>query len=103
MKLDREQWQRLSALLDTALETAADKRDAWLQNLPHDSDSLKEPLRILLAQRARIETGEFVRQPNFASALRVETARAHTRSIELQQDDEAGPYRLLRELGRGGM
>jgi len=103
MKLDREQWHRLSALLDTALEMAASERETWLQNLPNDHSSLQEPLRTLLAQRARIETGDFLKKPDFAAALRVETKRSQISSTELQSGSEVGAYRLLRELGRGGM
>jgi len=103
MKIDREQWGRLSALLDAALDLDASERDAWLQQLPSDASTLKEPLRTLLAQRARIETGEFLKTPDFASALRLETARSQTAPLDLQVDSEVGAYRLLRELGRGGM
>jgi serine/threonine protein kinase len=103
MKIDREQWGRLSALLDAALEIDASERDAWLQELPSDASALKDPLRTLLAQRARIETGEFLKAPDFASALRLETVRVHAAPLDLRAGSEVGAYRLLRELGRGGM
>ncbi len=103
MKIDREQWTRLSALLDAALDIDINERETWLEQLPRDASALKEPLRTLLAQRARIETGDFLKTPDFASALRLETARAQTPAVDLQAHSQVGAYRLLRELGRGGM
>jgi serine/threonine-protein kinase len=103
MKIDREQWTRLSALLDAALEIDDQEREAWLQQLPADASALKEPLRTLLAQRANIETGDFLKAPDFAAALRLESARSQSPSLELEAGTEIGAYRLLRELGRGGM
>jgi serine/threonine-protein kinase len=103
MKINREQWGRLSALLDAAFEIEAGEREAWLQRLSGDAAALREPLRTLLAQRARIETGDFLKTPDFAAALRLESARSQTAPLELQAASEVGAYRLLRELGRGGM
>ena len=103
MKIDREQWVRLSALLDTALDVEAGEREAWLQRLSGDAAALREPLRTLLAQRAHIETDDFLKTPDFAAALRLESARSQTVPLDLQAASEVGAYRLLRELGRGGM
>lgn len=103
MKIDREQWSRLSALLDAALDVAAGERESWLQQLPDDAAELREPLRALLAQRAHIETDDFLKTPDFAAALRLESARSQRAPLDLQAATEVGAYRLLRELGRGGM
>jgi len=103
MKIDREQWSQISVLLDAALDIDLNEREAWLQRLPSDASALKEPLRTLLAQRAHIETGEFLKAPDFAAALRVESERSQIPPVELQAASEVGAYRLLRELGRGGM
>jgi len=103
MKIEREQWNRLSALLDAALEIDAGKREAWLEGLPGDVSTLKEALRTLLAQRANIETGDFLKTPDFAAALRLENARLQTAPVDLRPESEMGAYRLVRELGRGGM
>ena len=52
MKIDRDQWLRLSSQLDAALQIDASEREAWLAQLPGDAAALREPLRPLLAQRA---------------------------------------------------
>ena len=103
MKIDREQWSRLSALLDAALDVDAGERESWLQQLSGDAATLREPLRALLAQRAHIETDYFLKRPDFVSALRFESARSQHAPPDLQAASEVGAYRLLRELGRGGM
>lgn len=103
MKIDREQWARLSSLLDDALDIEASAREAWIKQLPNEVSSLKEPLRSLLAQHARVETDDFLKTPDFAAALRLESARSQIPTVELQADVQLGGYRLLRELGRGGM
>jgi len=103
VKIDREQWNRLSGLLDDALDVDADEREAWLQRLSGEAAALKEPLRVLLAQRANIETDDFLKAPDFASALRQESARLQAAPLDLTPASEVGAYRLLRELGRGGM
>lgn len=103
MKIDREQWGRLSALLDAALDVDPGQRESWLQQLSGDEAALREPLRTLLAQRAHIETDDFLKSPDFAAALRLESARSQHAPLDLQPASEVGAYRLLRELGRGGM
>src|SRR5262245_15001848 len=103
MKMDREQWSRLSALLDAALDVDVGERDSWVEQLSGDAAELKEPLRALLAQRANVETDDFLKAPDFAAALRLEAARSQQAPLELQAGSTVGAYRLLRELGRGGM
>ncbi len=103
MKIDRDQWVKISALLDDALDVEAAERDTWLRGLSGDAAQLEQPLRVLLAQRAHIETAEFLKAPDFAAAVRAESARRATGPAELQADATVGGYKLLREIGRGGM
>jgi serine/threonine-protein kinase len=103
LKIDREQWVRLSALLDEALDLEAAEREAWIDGLPAETAAVKDNLRAMLAQRARIETAEFLKPPDFASVLIQETAWSKAAPPEPQPQAEVGSYRLLRELGRGGM
>src|SRR5262249_36748488 len=60
---------------------------------------LADTLRRLLAERARIETSDFLATlPKFAAA---EAAVAP--APVLHAEEILGPYRLIREIGRGGM
>ncbi len=94
-----QEWARLSALLDDALTLPANQRDNWLEHLPPEQSDLKSALRDLLA-RAAVETDEFMRVPVRLRAAPdadpLVAAVAHSGLL-------VGPYRLLREIGAGGM
>jgi len=99
MGIEASDLKRLSSLLDTALDLAPEAREAWLDTLPADTQALAPVLRNLLARHAAGDTLDFIdRPPAFdpprddASADRAFAAGAMV-----------GPYRLLRELGAGGM
>ena len=100
--IEAQAWNSLSRLLDEALEQPPDTIESWLDGLPEEDRPLKPRLRELLAGAARVETGDFLQTlPKFeladdelASAPPVPEERA---------GDHVGPYRLIRELGTGGM
>mgnify|MGYP000624256656 CR=1 FL=1 len=87
-----EDQAKLNELLDTALELPADQRERWLEALPDEHSSLKPRLRALLARAARIETSDFLQT---LPKISVEEAS--------DAGDVIGPYRLLRQIGSGGM
>src|SRR5262249_35239347 len=92
-------WPELSALLDQALTLPAAERAQWLDALHVEPPSLKDTLRELLAAHAQVETSDFLRTlPRLPSAPEAAPA-----ADEPRPGDAVGPYRLLRELGRGGM
>ncbi|MGB8694672.1 MAG: protein kinase [Steroidobacteraceae bacterium] len=97
LKIDPTIWPELSRLLDTALDLPAEQRDSWLDSLDAVNDALKPQLRALLAQ-ARVETGDFLR-----TLPRIdEPALTHGQSSS-SAGEIIGPYRLLRQIGSGGM
>ncbi len=88
---------RLSRLLDEALALAPEQREAWLAALPPENAHLAEPLREMLAREAGLtQDGRLRTLPRFG-AWESEDAAA------VQAGDRIGPYRLLEEIGRGGM
>jgi Protein kinase domain len=90
MNPGREDWAALLALLDTALELDEPARQPWLQALP---EPRRSQLRDLLASRGAIETQDFLARP---AALPSPPGGA-------QPGQRVGPWRLLHELGSGGM
>jgi serine/threonine-protein kinase len=83
----------VSALLDHALDLPAAEREAWLAALPPEHQRHAPALRAMLAERDATSGDAFLASgPRLAG----DDAVAHA-------GDRVGPYRLLREIGRGGM
>jgi len=99
--IDADTWGTLNRLLDEALDQPATELPQWLDQLAPQFEGLKPRLRALLSRTGLIETGEFLQTlPKFElEPGDLESAPAHAE----QPGDEIGPYRLVRELGSGGM
>ena len=92
-------WSRLSALLDDGLLVPLDQRSRWVDGLPPEQADLKLQLRELLA-RASVETDDFMRKP---IRLRGTAGEIPLGASAATSGMVVGPYRLLREIGAGGM
>src|SRR5262245_8220208 len=88
---------RIGELLDAALELPAHERSAWLNGLPEEDARYAERLSRLLAQAGRLEGKEFLR-----TMPKLDLTAAGS-APDVAADHIVGPYRLLRELGVGGM
>jgi len=98
-----QDWATLRGLLDTALELPAAERDGWVEQLDARFVGLKPRLRALLAHagspvvESLLNTLPKVETDQFAPPLK-DGARG-----ELASPTRIGPYRLLRQIGDGGM
>ncbi|WP_116809504.1 protein kinase domain-containing protein [Steroidobacter cummioxidans] len=99
-RIGPEDWKQMFELLDTALDLPPAERDAWLDSLAGDHERLKPALRELLQKHATRDSDEFLRDmPQFTSLTGINTSHLSSAS----PGNHVGPYRLVRELGRGGM
>jgi eukaryotic-like serine/threonine-protein kinase len=89
-RLDPETWKRVSRLLDEALELPAEARAAWLDGLDPADAAHRLVLEELLRADARAEAANFLGTPPTVEA-------------PAEPGAPIGPYRLDREVGRGGM
>ncbi|MEN9420059.1 MAG: hypothetical protein RI988_3680, partial [Pseudomonadota bacterium] len=89
-------WQLLSRLLDEALALPAEARQAWLATLVPEAEHLRPQLRDLLKVQEAVETGTFLEALPVLPGLR-------PAAVGVQPGDTVGPYRIVGELGRGGM
>src|SRR5438270_124189 len=100
MKISAELLPTLSRLLDQALDLSPEEREQWLAQLPESDRPLAPTLRELLARSDLAESRDVLDTlPKFAPA---ENAAAEAPG-RFAAGDLVGPYRLLSELGRGGM
>lgn len=96
-------FRQADAILDAALDLEGDERVAFVDRACEGNPALHSAVRRLL--RALERSGDFL------SAPAVEMARPLLDAITVPPGDEedqppperVGPYRVLRELGRGGM
>ena len=89
----------LRTLLDEALALPAAERTTWLESLAGEQAQLKDTLRELLVAQGEMETGVFLATPPKLTLA----GGAAPGAAELAAGDMIGPYRLISELGRGGM
>jgi serine/threonine-protein kinase len=89
-------WPAISALLDEALSLPASEHATWLASLMGERASHQEALRTLLAHRREVETDDFLRE---MPKLDI----AEPPGSGLTEGSLVGAYRLIAEIGRGGM
>jgi len=95
--VSRSDWQQVFALLDTALELDPAAQQVWLASLGAEQAHLSPMLMQLLQARAEVAATDFMQSPpTFAFA-------ESPSPLSVMADSSVGPYRLLREIGQGGM
>ena len=98
---DVEAWAELDRLLDEALDLPAPQRVGWIEALAPRFEELKPRLRELLLRRPGVATDDFLNRLPQLDFDAGDWAPAGARVD--QPGDQVGPYRLVRELGGGGM
>ena len=91
-------WPAISALLDEALNLPVPERALWLEGLVGEQAAHREALRALLAHQAEVETDDFL---NALPTL--DTADPAPSLGRLAAGSSVGAYRLIAEIGQGGM
>ena len=104
MKFTGPEWKRLFGLLDTLLELADDERSVFLAKVALDSPHLAEQLRHLLAENVNLAASVHELAPLQLDDSDVIASRQRIKdSIAWREGAQVGPYRLIREIGHGGM
>lgn len=95
MKVDPESWPTVSRLMDEWLDLPAEQRPLWLENLGPEHAKILPVLRELLSE----PEGGFLQT---LPGIEDDSSLAPT-PTSLAEGALVGPYRLVRELGHGGM
>jgi eukaryotic-like serine/threonine-protein kinase len=107
MEITPERWRELSALLDEALDLAPEKRTSFLADLGARDSATRTVIEELL--RAADVAGGVLDRPAGEHAtlilgrIAAGDAEADPGPGEVTSGTRVGPWRLLREIGRGGM
>jgi eukaryotic-like serine/threonine-protein kinase len=97
--MDASAWDRLCRLLDEALDLPPDERAAWVAGLGPEDDALKPRVLELLAHAPAVKAADFL-----GTLPKVDVSPLEIRDEPADAvGAPIGPYRILRELGKGGM
>jgi eukaryotic-like serine/threonine-protein kinase len=105
MKVDPSDWPLISTLYDQALALPAPQRLQWLQWLDGPSEAERVHRHTLErppADQAHVQTRDFM-QSLPKVGLSAETRAGPDADAPAESGRSVGPYRLLHELGHGGM
>jgi Tol biopolymer transport system component/serine/threonine protein kinase len=99
-RLSPDEWRALSPLLDEALELEPAGRAEWLSGLDRTEPRLSAELRLMLRQHEALDRLPFL---DSDAALHAEVAAAGDAIFAGLPGATIGQYRLVRQLGAGGM
>ncbi len=95
--MTQERWRKAEALFHEALEIPEPERRVWLESACEGDRELAAEILSLLGSDAEAQAGFLEKriEPAIESVIR--------ESAESVLPERAGPYKIVRELGRGGM
>jgi serine/threonine-protein kinase len=91
----RDRFQRTDEVFDAVLDVAPNERDAFLDEACGTDHALRARVRVLLEA--------YDRSSGFLDSPAVEFAAVLLEEPPLTAPEHAGPFRIIRELGHGGM
>ncbi len=103
LEIDAKTWAELSQLLDAALDQPAAQRQQWIDRLGPEYAGLKPRLRDLLSRAGDAKDSDFLETLPKFDLDADERVLADAGAGGDRPGDTVGPYRLVRELGSGGM
>ena len=104
INIDPKRWLQVESLLDEALDLDPAERVAHVhRSAAGDGWLVEQVLRLLAASKKAESFLENAQRPDLEQALVQMTSAVDEGPADQLDLEQAGPYRLLRKLGRGGM
>jgi predicted Ser/Thr protein kinase len=97
-----DRWRRINDLFHAALERPADEREAFLAEVCGGDASLRDEVASLVASHERADAARIFESPALANDPDLLGVAGDDAGASLK-GKAVGPYRVLREIGRGGM
>src|SRR5690349_973026 len=94
--MQAERWQQIDEIFQAALDCDTPSRTAYLDSACVGDFELRAEVESLLDSH---EKNDFTSAPAFHDGMKL----LEQRSGQLHEGSRIGPYRILREIGRGGM
>ena len=91
-----ERWRQIETIFQSALDCGAENRAAFLDSACGEDAELRREIESLLAWH---EKRGFKAPAAFEDAIKV----LEHRTAQLEEGRRIGPYRVVREIGHGGM
>ncbi|HEX5075178.1 MAG TPA: serine/threonine-protein kinase [Gemmatimonadaceae bacterium] len=95
-----ERFREVDRLLDMVLDLAPNERDAYLARACGDDTALRDEVRALVESASQL--GGFLESPAVELGARLLQGSAPG-PVSVGVPERAGPFRIVRELGHGGM
>src|SRR5215475_5133469 len=96
-----ERWEQVEDLLNAALDRPVDEREAFLTGACGDDLSLRNQIEHLI--NCYEQAGDFIEAPPATARESTLSDEAVTLQFDSMVGRQVGAYRLVREIGRGGM
>jgi len=96
-EISRERFRQIDEIFDAALDVAPDDRDTYVADACGADDALRARVRTLLDAHDR--SSGFLRSP----AVELAAVLLEEPAVSAPSPTRAGPFRIVRELGHGGM
>jgi serine/threonine protein kinase/tetratricopeptide (TPR) repeat protein len=90
-------WQRIDELFTAALKREGPERDAFLAESCRGDDALRQEVESLL--KAHVQAAGFMQSAVFDEAIELIAEKEENHDLP----EKIGSYRLIKEIGRGGM
>jgi eukaryotic-like serine/threonine-protein kinase len=99
--MDSDRWKQVDNLLQSVLDRPPEEADAYLDSLFPEDPALVSEVRSLLA--AREQAGNFLETPAIEAAARALAGQNDQQTVLPSVGLSLSRYRILEEIGRGGM